>query len=64
MKVSKCLGAGNWPRVRHLAGRRGHGASANDQWFVLGEKTIKATDPSVRITAEEGKMWKEDIKKT
>ena len=39
-------------------------ASAADQWFVLSEKTIKATDPSTEIKAEAGKLWKEDIKKT
>ena len=39
-------------------------ASAKDQWFVLGEKVIKTMDPSTEIKAEEGKMWKEDIKKT
>jgi hypothetical protein len=33
-----------------------------DKWFVLSEQTIKATDPSVRITAEEGKWIKEDVK--
>jgi hypothetical protein len=37
-------------------------ANAKDEWFVLGEQTIKATDPSVRITAEEGKWKKEDVK--
>ena len=37
-------------------------ASAKDEWFVLSEQTIKATDPSVRITAEEGKWKKEDVK--
>ena len=37
-------------------------ASAKDEWFVLGEQTIKATDPSVRVTAEEGKWKKEDVK--
>ena len=37
-------------------------ASAKDQWFVLGEQTIKATDPSVRITAEDAKWIKEDVK--
>ena len=30
---------------------------------MLGEKVIKSTDPSTEIKAEEGKMWKEDIKK-
>ena len=39
-------------------------ASAKDQWFVLGEKVVKSMDPSADIKAEEGKMWKEDIKKT
>ena len=37
-------------------------ASAKDEWFVLGEQAIKATDPSVRVTAEEGKWIKEDVK--
>jgi len=37
-------------------------ASAKDEWFVLGEQTIKSTDPSVRIAAEEGKWKKEDVK--
>jgi len=35
-------------------------AGAKDEWFVLSEQTIKATDPSVRITAEDGKWKKED----
>ena len=38
-------------------------ASAKDTWFVLGEKVLKSTDPSATVAAEEGKMWKEDIKK-
>jgi len=37
-------------------------AAAKDQWFVLGEMTIKSSDPSARITAEEGKWIKEDVK--
>ena len=37
-------------------------ASAKDEWFLLGEQAIKATDPSVRVTAEEGKWIKEDVK--
>ena len=37
-------------------------ASAKDEWFVLAEQAIKSTDPSVRITAEEGKWIKEDVK--
>ena len=38
-------------------------ASAADQWFVLREKVLKSTDSRTEIKAEEGKMWKEDIKK-
>ena len=37
-------------------------ATAKDEWFLLTEQTIKDTDPSVRITAEEGKWIKEDVK--
>ena len=40
------------------------GSASADEWFVLSEKTIKSTDPSVEIKAEAGKMWKEDVKKT
>ena len=40
------------------------GSASADQWFVLGEKVVKSMDPSADIKAEEGKMWKEDIKKT
>jgi hypothetical protein len=40
------------------------GSASADQWFVLGEKVVKSMDPSAEIKAEEGKMWKEDIKKT
>ena len=35
---------------------------AKDEWFVLAEQTIKSTDPSVRITAEDAKWIKEDVK--
>jgi hypothetical protein len=38
-------------------------ARAADQWFVLGQKTLKAADPTTEVTAEEGKWKKEDIKK-
>jgi len=38
-------------------------AIAADQWSVMGQKTLKSTDPSTEITAEEGKWLKEDIKK-
>ena len=40
------------------------GSASADEWFVLGEKVVKSMDPSTDIKAEEGKMWKEDIKKT
>jgi len=38
-------------------------ARAADQWTVLGQKIIRANDPSTTATAEEGKWKKEDIKK-
>ena len=38
-------------------------ARAADEWFVMGEKTLKATDPSTEVTAEGDKWLKEDIKK-
>jgi hypothetical protein len=34
-----------------------------DEWFVLGEKQINSTDLGTEIKAEQGKIWKEDIKK-
>ena len=40
------------------------GTANADEWFVIGEKVVKSMDPSTDIKAEEGKMWKEDIKKT
>jgi hypothetical protein len=39
-------------------------AGAADEWFVIGEKTIMATDPSAEIAAEKGKFLKEDVKET
>ena len=38
-------------------------ASAADTWILLGEKTLKSTDPSAELKAEEGKTWKEDVKR-
>jgi len=38
-------------------------ASAADKWILLGQKAIKSTDPSTEITGEEGKTFKEDVKK-
>ena len=36
-------------------------ARAADQWFVMGEQTIKSADPSVEIKTEGGR-WKKDVK--
>jgi hypothetical protein len=37
-----------------------HGAIIN-KWFVMGEQTINATDPSVEINTT-GSRWKKDVK--
>ena len=37
-------------------------ARAADEWFVLGEKALKAADPSVEIKSEGGR-WDKDVKK-
>ena len=36
-------------------------ARAADQWFVLGEQTLKSADPSVEIKSQ-GDRWKKDVK--
>jgi hypothetical protein len=36
-------------------------AAAADQWFVLGEQTIKSADPSAQIKSEGGR-WDKDVK--
>jgi hypothetical protein len=36
-------------------------ARAADQWFVMGQQTIKSTDPSAEIKTE-GSRWKKDVK--
>ena len=36
-------------------------ATAADEWFVLGQQTIKSADPSVEIKSEGGR-WKKDVK--
>ena len=36
-------------------------ATAADQWFVLGEQTIKASDPSTQIKSAGGR-WDKDVK--
>ena len=38
-------------------------ANAADKWILLGQKVLKSTDPSTEIKGEEGKMWKEDVKR-
>ena len=62
MKVRSLMGALALASVV-LLGAIGS-ARAADQWSVMGEKAIKSTDPSVEITAEGDKWFKEDIKKT
>ena len=39
----------------------GGSAIAADQWFVMGEQTLNATDPSAEIKTEGGR-WKKDVK--
>ena len=36
-------------------------AAAADEWFVLGQQTIKSADPSTEIKSEGGR-WKKDVK--
>jgi hypothetical protein len=36
-------------------------ARAADEWFVLGQQTLKTADPSVEIKSEGGR-WKKDVK--
>ena len=36
-------------------------ATAADEWFVLGQTTLKSADPSVEIKSEGGR-WKKDVK--
>ena len=36
-------------------------ARAADEWFVLGEQTLKSADPSVEIKSQ-GNRWKKDVK--
>jgi hypothetical protein len=39
----------------------GSSASAADKWFVMGEQTLKSTDPSAEIKSSGGR-WKKDVK--
>ena len=36
-------------------------ARAADEWFVMGEQTLNAADPSAEIKSEGGR-WKKDVK--
>jgi len=36
-------------------------ATPADQWFVLGQQTLKATDPSATVKSEGGR-WEKDVK--
>jgi len=44
-----------------LMGAMGSARAADDKWFVLGEQTIKSTDPSATIKSE-GSRWDKDVK--
>lgn len=37
------------------------GTARADQWFVMGQQTIKSADPSVEIKTQGGR-WKKDVK--
>ena len=44
-----------------LMGALGSAGAADDKWFVLGQTTIKSTDPSASIKSE-GSRWDKDVK--
>ena len=44
-----------------VMGALGSAGAAEDKWFVLGQTTIKATDPSASIKSE-GSRWDKDVK--
>ena len=44
-----------------LLGAMGNAGAADDKWFVLGQQTIKSTDPSVAIKSS-GSRWDKDVK--
>jgi hypothetical protein len=44
-----------------LMGVMGNARAADDKWFVLGQQTLKSTDPSVAIKSE-GSRWDKDVK--
>ena len=44
-----------------LMGALGSAGAADDKWFVLGQTTLKTTDPSASIKSE-GSRWDKDVK--
>ena len=44
-----------------LIGAFGSAKAADDKWFVLGQTTLKSTDPSASIKSE-GSRWDKDVK--
>ena len=44
-----------------FVGAVGAAAAAADQWFVLGQQTIRAADPSAEIKSTGGR-WDKDVK--
>jgi hypothetical protein len=44
-----------------LVGALGSAKAADDKWFVLGQTTLKAADPSASIKSE-GSRWDKDVK--
>ena len=57
MKLGWCL---SWCRV--VSEGAAGSARAADEWYVLGEKTLKAGDPSTEIKSK-GDRWENDIKR-
>ena len=60
MKISNNLAALVVVASVILLGAAGS-ARAADQWFVMGEQTLKSADPSADITTE-GNRWQKDVK--
>jgi len=44
-----------------LVGTLSRAKAADDKWFVLGQTTLKAADPSASIKSE-GSRWDKDVK--
>ena len=56
MKLRTCMAAFVIASVTSMGA-----AIAADQWFVMGEKTIRTEDPSTEIKSEGGR-WDKDVK--